>query len=299
MATHLHTLLARSTGTASAIRPRRLARFESPADASPDALGETEAGAKAPRSAAPDAAPATPRAAQPSVPDAAPGAVPPTPPVPPVAAVLREAEGRAGEPASVPRDLSLAADARPADPLPEPERPRVSPRPSTLPRVAPSASTSEATTSAEPVPARTAPAPSSVQPPARAASPIADRPERPPHVEPPLPVVSMVSVEEASLPGAHVPVPPRTAADASAPSVSAPMLRKSAPASEIPWSPRAAGSRDAAAEAPTVHVHIGRIEVRAVPPPTPVRAARERPTPALTLDDYLSGRQADGRGGRS
>ncbi|MDV7390896.1 hypothetical protein RZS08_06075 [Arthrospira platensis SPKY1] len=45
---------------------------------------------------------------------------------------------------------------------------------------------------------------------------------------------------------------------------------------------------------PTIQVHIGRIEVRATPPPQPV--AKSRPTPALTsLDDYLRQRNGGSR----
>ncbi|MEM1053944.1 MAG: hypothetical protein AAGI52_00340 [Bacteroidota bacterium] len=39
---------------------------------------------------------------------------------------------------------------------------------------------------------------------------------------------------------------------------------------------------------PTIHVTIGRVEVRAVtpPPPTPRRQA-ERPAPVISLDEFL------------
>jgi hypothetical protein len=44
-------------------------------------------------------------------------------------------------------------------------------------------------------------------------------------------------------------------------------------------------------QAPTVHVTIGRIEVRATPPPVPPPKQRTTP-PVMSLDDYL--RQRDG-----
>jgi hypothetical protein len=39
--------------------------------------------------------------------------------------------------------------------------------------------------------------------------------------------------------------------------------------------------------APSIHITIGRIEVRAVAPPQPARRAQRRVTPKLSLDDYL------------
>lgn len=50
--------------------------------------------------------------------------------------------------------------------------------------------------------------------------------------------------------------------------------------------------------APAIHVTIGRIEVRATPPPSASSPARRRASgpPAMSLQDYL--RQRDGRGGR-
>lgn len=55
---------------------------------------------------------------------------------------------------------------------------------------------------------------------------------------------------------------------------------------------RAAGPNVEPPAPPTVHVHIGRVEVRAgMPPATPSRSA-DRPTaPRTTLEDYLSGRK--------
>ena len=47
---------------------------------------------------------------------------------------------------------------------------------------------------------------------------------------------------------------------------------------------------------PTVHVHIGRIEVRATPPPAAKPSKRQRETQVMSLDDYL--RQRNGQGGK-
>ena len=46
------------------------------------------------------------------------------------------------------------------------------------------------------------------------------------------------------------------------------------------------------APAPVVHVHIGRVEVRAAPPPRPSAPARSAP-PLPTVDDYLRRRHGE------
>ena len=45
-----------------------------------------------------------------------------------------------------------------------------------------------------------------------------------------------------------------------------------------------------AAEPPVVHVHVGRIDVRAPAPPAPPAESRLR-EPRMSLDDYLEGRR--------
>ena len=61
--------------------------------------------------------------------------------------------------------------------------------------------------------------------------------------------------------------------------------------------PEPPARRASAAEPPVIRVRIGRVEVRAVPPPQrpapPPRAAPRRP--ALTLDDYLKQRSEERR----
>ena len=56
-----------------------------------------------------------------------------------------------------------------------------------------------------------------------------------------------------------------------------------------PWVDPAQGRRPEPPGAPTIHVSIGRIEVRAAPPPPAPPAPRpdRRPTPALSLNEYL------------
>ena len=54
------------------------------------------------------------------------------------------------------------------------------------------------------------------------------------------------------------------------------------------------GARRAAPPEPTVHVTIGRVEVRATPPPAPA-PARERGPRAMSLEEYLRGRAGAGR----
>lgn len=65
-----------------------------------------------------------------------------------------------------------------------------------------------------------------------------------------------------------------------------------------PVAPRAVPVTIASAErppAPTIHVSIGRIEVRAVPAPPPARAQRtDQQVPRLTLDAYLRSRASEG-----
>lgn len=65
-----------------------------------------------------------------------------------------------------------------------------------------------------------------------------------------------------------------------------------------PPGPAKAGSRAAErglpSPTPTIRVHIGRIEVRAVTPPTrPASRQTPPPTPAVSLDDYLRSRRGD------
>jgi hypothetical protein len=97
-----------------------------------------------------------------------------------------------------------------------------------------------------------------------------------------------------------------TAADAAAPAA-APVSRAvpavvRAVASPVRPEPRLSRSRRVEAEAsqssrdvdraPEIHVHIGRVEVRAVLP-TPAPRAETPKAPAVSLDDYL--KRADGR----
>ncbi|MBD6618234.1 hypothetical protein FNW02_21005 [Komarekiella sp. 'clone 1'] len=57
------------------------------------------------------------------------------------------------------------------------------------------------------------------------------------------------------------------------------------------WSDRRV---DAAPSVPTIHISIGRIEVRAVPPPTPARPRSAPVAPRLSLEDYLKSRGGNG-----
>jgi hypothetical protein len=51
---------------------------------------------------------------------------------------------------------------------------------------------------------------------------------------------------------------------------------------------------DAAPSVPTIHISIGRIEVRAVSPPTPTRPRSAPVAPRLSLEDYLKSRGGNG-----
>lgn len=61
--------------------------------------------------------------------------------------------------------------------------------------------------------------------------------------------------------------------------------------STAPTAPPAAQAEPVAGAPVTVEVHIGRIEVRAAPPPAPRRAVTARP--AISLDDYLRRRAGE------
>jgi hypothetical protein len=47
--------------------------------------------------------------------------------------------------------------------------------------------------------------------------------------------------------------------------------------------------------APTIHVTIGRIEVRATPAPASAPPSRPKPAPTMSLDDYLRQRNGGSR----
>lgn len=60
---------------------------------------------------------------------------------------------------------------------------------------------------------------------------------------------------------------------------------------------RGADKRQSSEPEPTVRVHIGRIEVRATPPPAEPAKKPRRKTPVMSLDDYLERRNGRGKTG--
>ena len=94
--------------------------------------------------------------------------------------------------------------------------------------------------------------------------------------------------------GLLVPAPVRVAPPMSPVFPVAPTARAGAPAAPaVPGATAAPGAVAAPAPAPTIHVTIGRVEVRATAPSTPQR--KPRPAPAvMSLDEYLD-RNAGGR----
>lgn len=60
---------------------------------------------------------------------------------------------------------------------------------------------------------------------------------------------------------------------------------------------RPADERQSSEPEPTVRVHIGRIEVRATPPPAEPAKKPRRKTPVMSLDDYLERRNGRGKTG--
>jgi hypothetical protein len=92
------------------------------------------------------------------------------------------------------------------------------------------------------------------------------------------------------------PIVPRDGPPAAGPGAVPAAAREPAGATRTPLERQPAARRSAAPARPVadvVHVHIGRVEVRAVmPPPERPRASRSKTPAALPLDRYLSG---DGR----
>ena len=81
------------------------------------------------------------------------------------------------------------------------------------------------------------------------------------------------------------PTPPHAQSVASTPSIIQP-ARRATPATIAP---------QPAASTPTIHVTIGRIEVRATPPPSRQTQSKSAPVPTISLDDYLRGRSGGRR----
>jgi hypothetical protein len=81
------------------------------------------------------------------------------------------------------------------------------------------------------------------------------------------------------------PAPDRPAADPGLPSLVAAPTRRARRAAST-------ASGDPSPPQPTVHVTIGRVEVRAVAAPAPARPAERERRPALTLAEYLQRREA-------
>jgi hypothetical protein len=77
------------------------------------------------------------------------------------------------------------------------------------------------------------------------------------------------------------------------PSVTPPQPVRSPRREEKPAPAAETRSTDGAEADPVIAVTIGRIEIRAVPPP--VRPTSPRPTPGMTLEEYLQARAAGGR----
>lgn len=118
---------------------------------------------------------------------------------------------------------------------------------------------------------------------------------------PPVPLSVRPTPEPASLPtvpdAPSVVAPPAPMPPTPRPLVERVLVQPEIrPLAERPTPPSGAASLPPPAPSgPTVHVTIGRLEVRALPPPTPGRSPRPaEPSPPVKLDDYL--RQRGGRG---
>lgn len=291
MSDYLGSLIARTLRPADSIRPRLGSQFEpSPFAAVVLPREDTEAPAFTHSFATPERLASTADAADPSTISAAPVASPSRPPAPALGRAEPEARavGPPSPPTTPPADTESTISVRARRPIPgeagtarraEPEPERGNTRPSLQPRLVhpetpqqppPASADLEAAQNLEPWPPR-----SEV---AREAAPRAP--------EPIAPVASRMYPGPSD--GSDAPVRPEMPAR----QASVPAIR---PAAVATPPPREAGvrSRSDAPEPPMIRVTIGRVEVRAVSPPSrPAPKPVELRRPLLSLDDYLERRNA-------
>jgi hypothetical protein len=304
MTDYLDRIVARGLDGAVAVRPRPRPLFEdgSRDGPSPSEVAEEPAfvrspvplsGARRPPAERPPV-PAAARPVQLAAPTTWPeGTAPRTPPpIPPSGAErTRPASVRAARPVAVTPSHQLVAGALPEPrqaaphtgprraratpspgpvaaekedgrrPAPEPQE-RPAPPPTQRPRVRPRSSEVTSPPSPQPEPARVESTPAG---PSATDAPRESVSLRPPDAPSPRPPLGARTIEPSSL---HRPAPPDR-------------------------SPRDAGAPERAAPAPTVHVTIGRVEVRATHAPAASARPRSAPPPVMSLDEYLK-RRAEG-----
>jgi hypothetical protein len=102
-------------------------------------------------------------------------------------------------------------------------------------------------------------------------------------VEPQLDSAARDAIEMSGVPSPESPPPPSLAVVVRGPVAAPPPATRTAPRRAGPVMPRALAAQRRSE--PDVHVTIGRVEVRATPPPSPP-VRRNAPQP-MSLDEYL------------
>lgn len=295
MSDFLARLALRATDATAntAVRPRPLGRFESPAE--PRAAAVFDAGDDQP----------APWPAPPRHLDDAPATTPPVRPARPSAAP--PAAGLVAPPAVSPRTLPIAAAVAPSHRAPSTATPSdtAAPSPVAGPRpaaISPPPAAAHYLRDLLPRAARVAPP--GERPPAADAA--AGQPWPRPAADPVAPFTALRPTRDAGdaavapprpLPGHVVARPPATPGQLAAPPAVAPglspaLLAQLRAALHPGPDERPLPSAQPPPPAPVVHVHIGRVELRAAPPPRPSAPARPGPT-LPTVDDYLRRRNGE------
>ena len=313
MSDFLARLALRATDTAAAVHPRPLGRFE-PAAEPRAAIGHDAGDAPASWPTPPRRPENAPAVAQPLAPLPRPSA---TPPAVRLAAPLSVAPRTPPTVAADPSPPRRTPPARPPAPIPErphtPAPPAVvfSPPPAVvrppsaaphplrdlLPRAVHPAPLADRPTDARPaLPGERSPA----------ARPADGRPGPRPTALPGVPFVAPrltlvagdTTAQQPPRPMGQFPTRPPaapaflTASPTVAPSVPPAILAQLRAAVHPGPDERPLPTAQPPAPVPVVHVHIGRVEVRAAPPPRPSAPARPAP-PLPTVDDYLRRRNGE------
>ncbi len=145
-------------------------------------------------------------------------------------------------------------------------------------------------------PPATPPPPIKPMPPVVEKRPLATAPTKATNQEPLRPATSPApnGAQRNGQPPAPAQPPQQTAPPLTVPKAH-PAVAPPFPSRPARWEQSATSRQEVAAPAPTIEVHIGRIEVRATPPPPPANQ-KSRPQPKLTsLDDYLRQRNGGDR----
>jgi hypothetical protein len=290
----LSRLVERATGEPVGLQRRRPALFEPPVLASGLARAEPEHSLSEPHLVEAQeervvSAPAEPAAERPAAPLAIPSmSLRPTPGPPHSVGTPERGEDR---PLGLPSSAhDPPAEAAPAEGLRLRPRRTVQPEPIIQLPVA-SRGPQKQAVPADPLssvePHRSSPRPA--EPAQRSEPPLT--PARPALVPPPSQLQPTVGDTGPRAARSEIDRPDQSPAKPATPPPFAPLPRH-----EIPRvRPAAAVTQQRQPGPPTIHVTIGRVEVRAVPPP-PVATRPQRPTgPRLSLDDYLKLRAGGGK----